>query len=96
MTRALARIVVAGTLAFAPAHAQQKPAEKWDVTADFGPSTKVAFDTNEGTWMNVDVSPDGKRVVFDLLGDIYLMPIDGSGSGAAARIAGGSGPRRQC
>ena len=37
-----------------------------------GPTTKLAFDTNEGTWMNVDVSPDGKRVVFDLLGDIYI------------------------
>ena len=30
--------------------------------------------------MNVDVSPDGKRIVFDLLGDIYIMPIDGSGA----------------
>ncbi len=52
--------------------------------------TKLALDTNEGTWMNVDVSPDGKRIVFDLLGDIYTMPIDGSGSAPATRIAGGS------
>ena len=37
-----------------------------------GPTTKLAFDTTEGTWMNVDVSPDGKRIVFDLLGDIYI------------------------
>ncbi len=33
--------------------------------------------TNEGTWMNLDVSPDGKTIVFDLLGDIYSMPITG-------------------
>ena len=34
-------------------------AKKWDVTADLGPAQKLAFDTSEGTWMNVDVSPDG-------------------------------------
>jgi imidazolonepropionase-like amidohydrolase/Tol biopolymer transport system component len=39
--------------------------------------------------MNVDVSPDGKRIAFDLLGDIYIMSIDGSGSGAAARLTSG-------
>ena len=31
----------------------------------------------EGTWMNLDVSPDGQTIVFDLLGDIYTMPITG-------------------
>ena len=34
--------------------------KKWDVTADLGPTQKLAFDTSEGTWMNVDVSPDGR------------------------------------
>ena len=61
-----------------PAFAQQKPADKWDVNDDLGPTTKLSFDTSEGTWMNVDVSPDGKQIVFDLLGDIYIMPIGGS------------------
>lgn len=90
MTRSLVLLTLA--LLLAPVHAQQKPAEKdkWDVTADYGPATKIAFETNEGTWMNVDVSPDGKRVVFDLLGDIYVMPIDGGGSGPATKIAGGA------
>ncbi|MBA2301472.1 MAG: PD40 domain-containing protein, partial [Acidobacteria bacterium] len=90
MTTARVLIVLATVVLLAPAHAQQKPADKWDVTAANGPVTQMAFDTNEGTWMNVDVSPDGKRVVFDLLGDIYTMPIDGSGSAAATRIAGGA------
>ena len=41
-------------------------------------STKlVSFETTEGTWMTIDVSPDGKTLVFDLLGDLYLMPITG-------------------
>ena len=69
------------------AGAQETPAKdaeekKWDVAADLGPTSKLAFDTTEGTWMNVDVSPDGQRIVFDLLGDIYTMPIDGSGTHA--------------
>jgi imidazolonepropionase-like amidohydrolase/Tol biopolymer transport system component len=89
MKRALALVGLAA-IVFTPAHAQQKPPEKWDVTADLGPTRKLAFDTNEGTWMNVDVSPDGRQIVFDLLGDIYTMPIDGSGSGTATRIAGGA------
>ena len=64
---------------------EEKPKEpKWDVTAEFGPTSTVAFDTSEGTWMNVDVSPDGARVVFDLLGDLYVMPIGGSTAAAPA------------
>ncbi len=73
-------------------HAQQSPAaekEKWDVTADLGPTTKLSFETSEGTWMNVDVSPDGRRIVFDLLGDLYTMPVGGSGASSAERITSG-------
>ena len=89
MIRSRAPFALAIVLLLAPAHAQQKPADKWDVTADYGPTSKLAFDTSEGTWMNLDVSPDGTRIVFDLLGDIYMMPIGGSGSSQATRIAGG-------
>ncbi|WP_431258152.1 TolB family protein [Roseateles chitinivorans] len=39
---------------------------------------KIAnLDVRTGTWMSVDVSPDGKQIVFDLLGDLYVMPIAG-------------------
>ncbi|MGI9107144.1 MAG: amidohydrolase family protein [Pyrinomonadaceae bacterium] len=55
----------------------EKKADKWDVEGDHGPTTKVEFDTDEGTWMSCDVSPDGGRIVFDLLGDIYQMPLSG-------------------
>jgi imidazolonepropionase-like amidohydrolase/Tol biopolymer transport system component len=68
--------------------AAQEQGTKWDVTADLGPVSKLAFDTSEGTWMNLDVSPDGRQLVFDLLGDIYIMPIEG-GAAPARRIAGG-------
>ncbi|QYU70271.1 PD40 domain-containing protein [Leptolyngbya sp. 15MV] len=42
--------------------------------------------TDEGTWMDVDVSPDGRTIAFSLLGDIYTMPITG---GTPNRIAEG-------
>ena len=69
--------------------AAQGQDKKWDVTADLGPVSKLAFDASEGTWMNLDVSPDGRQIAFDLLGDIYLMPIEGSATAQAKRIAGG-------
>ncbi|PKA83884.1 imidazolonepropionase-like amidohydrolase [Ulvibacter sp. MAR_2010_11] len=60
--------------------AQDKKEEaKWDVAApgsDFSYKTH-SFSTNEGTWMNLDVSPNGQTIVFDLLGDIYTLPING-------------------
>src|SRR5215510_1005269 len=69
----------------------EKPKEpKWDVAAEFGPTSKVTFDTTEGTWMNVDVSPDGKTIVFDLLGDIYALPLDGGSTQSAARLTSGA------
>lgn len=80
---ALAPVLVSSRL-LSPALAQD--AAKWDITRSLGPSTTVAFQTDEGTWMNVDVSPDGRTIVFDLLGDIYTLPIAG---GAATRILSG-------
>ncbi len=41
------------------------------------PTRSIEFDTQEGTWMSVDVSPDGEWIVFDLLGDLYLLPATG-------------------
>jgi len=66
--------------------AVQAQAPKWNVEVPPGPQKKVTINTNEGTWMNLDVSPDGKTIVFDILGDIYNMPING---GKAVLLAGG-------
>lgn len=57
----------------------KKEDPKWEVAnpgKDFNYKTH-SFTTTEGTWMNLDVSPDGKTLAFDMLGDIYTMPISG-------------------
>lgn len=46
----------------------------------------VPLKTTEGTWLSLDVSPDGRQIVFELLGDLYLLPIAG---GRATRITSG-------
>src|SRR5258708_32978204 len=38
---------------------------------------QISYEVNEGTWMTVDVSPDGKSIVFDLIGHLYSVPIAG-------------------
>src|SRR5690242_21414155 len=50
------------------------------------PTRSVDFTTSEGTWISLDVSPDGRTIVFELLGDLYTMPVSG---GEAKRITSG-------
>ena len=44
---------------------------KWDVMNPPGDSREIDIDVDNGTWMSLDVSPDGKTIAFDMLGDIY-------------------------
>jgi imidazolonepropionase-like amidohydrolase/Tol biopolymer transport system component len=82
----LATEAQAQTAAPAQAATPAKPA-KWDVNAPPGMKTReIRINVDNGTWMNVDVSRDGKLIAFDLLGDIYTMPIAG---GTPTRIADG-------
>ncbi|MBV1777288.1 amidohydrolase family protein [Burkholderiaceae bacterium DAT-1] len=60
----------------APKDKQDSP-PKWNVNAPPGEASTVNIDVQNGTWMSVDVSPDGKTLVFDLLGDLYTLPIAG-------------------
>ncbi len=76
----------AATTPSATAKSDRKP-PAWDVNKPRGLRTReVRMQVDEGSWMNVDVSPDGRLVAFDLLGDIYTMPIAG---GTPTRIAEG-------
>ncbi|ATB34705.1 TolB protein [Cystobacter fuscus] len=52
-------------------------APRWDVNAPGFPAHEVPLDVTEGTWMSVDVSPKGDELVFDLLGDLYALPLAG-------------------
>ena len=45
---------------------------------------RVQFETTEGTWISVDISPNGQRIVFDLLGDIYSLSANGGQAQALA------------
>lgn len=61
---------------------------RWSVAEPMGEFSTVTINTDQGTWMSVDVSPDGAYVVFDMLGDIYRMPAAG---GNAELLRGGIG-----
>ncbi len=92
--RRLSAIAVLITLAIASGRSE--PVEQQDRAA--GTESKppeglalqtaetLEFTTDEVTWPSVDISPDGRTLVFDVLGDIYTLPIDG---GTATRIIGG-------
>lgn len=55
-------------------------------TPDLGPMRTISFETDEGTWIDIDLSPDGRTILFSMLGDIYTLPIDG---GEARLLLGG-------
>ena len=86
------RLLVAATLAavpgFVPATGQEPQADSSRATEGLVLKTSetLTFTTDEVTWPSLDVSPDGRTILFDVLGDLYTLPIDG---GTATRIMGG-------
>ena len=56
---------------------EQEDEKKWDVNNPPGPPGQVDIDTIQGTWLYLDLSPDGQTIVFSLLGDLYTMPATG-------------------
>ena len=52
------------------------------------PARTLSIDTRSGTWMSLDVSPDGRTILFDMLGHLYQMPV---GGGEARQITSGLG-----
>ena len=79
--------LLSSALNFARVGAQEKPAT---ASAEKGlplkPERKIAFETDEGTWVSLDVSPDGAQIAFELVGDIWALPI---GGGEARAISTG-------
>ncbi|MBW8312875.1 MAG: amidohydrolase family protein [Rhizobium sp.] len=60
---------------------------KWDVGAAHAKGKVVRFSTDEGTWLDLDLSPDGNQIVFSMLGDLYVLPAAG---GQARRLTRGA------
>ncbi|MGH9793197.1 MAG: amidohydrolase family protein [Candidatus Acidiferrales bacterium] len=93
-------VLVAGVLAWGGMlPAQEKPAtpekaktekkdEKKKPDLPLEATRKIEFTTDEATWISLDVAPDGKTIVFELLGDLYTIPMEG---GEAKRITNGMG-----
>jgi Tol biopolymer transport system component len=50
------------------------------------PARTIEFTTDEGTWISLDISPDNQTLIFDLLGDLYTLPVAG---GEATKITSG-------
>jgi len=61
----------------------QAPA--WKVDSARAPEKLLEFTATQGTWISVDVSPDGRSIAFDLLGHIYEMPYSGGEARALTR-----------
>jgi imidazolonepropionase-like amidohydrolase/Tol biopolymer transport system component len=87
MLRLLLAVAVAAAVVLAqdaPTTPDKKP--KWDVANPPGARSTVSIDTDSGTWMSLDVSPQGDEIVFDLLGNIYSIQI---GGGTAKKLTTG-------
>ncbi len=79
--------LLSSALNFARVGAQEKAAASGEKAGlPLKPERKIAFETDEGTWISLDVSPDGAQIVFELTGDIWLLPI---GGGEARAISAG-------
>ncbi|GAC1653304.1 MAG: amidohydrolase family protein [Gemmatimonadaceae bacterium] len=92
LLRSLRATAAAAALVLPVALAAQAPAGSDSAPTKPGLPLKsarsLAFTTDQGTWISLDVSPDGKAIVFDLLGHLYTLPIAG---GKATRLTEGMG-----
>lgn len=92
MSRIVSKIIlyalaVSLVLAGGPVLSQDSKPRKEPEGLPLETTRTIEFTTDEGTWISLDVSPDGQQIVFDLLGDLYLMSITG---GEARRLTSGA------
>ncbi len=90
MKRALALVALFLVMPFTLAAPKKKAdAKPFDPAAEIDKprpdARKISFTVSESTWMSLDLSPDGSTLVFDLLGDIYTVPIAGGKAKAITR-----------
>jgi hypothetical protein len=83
MTHRIRHLLVSAALGLCAGSAAAAPSAAtppWDVTAPRGVTREVDFNTTEGTGMSVDISPDGRWLLFDLLAQVYRVPVGGGPS----------------
>jgi Tol biopolymer transport system component len=69
----------------APAAAPRQARDPMQEGLPLRPTRTLSFTTKTGNWMSSDVNSAGTMIVFDLLGDIYTMPIAGGKATAITR-----------
>jgi len=74
------------SIGLSPATVLAQAAADGDGGLPLEPARWARFTTSEGTWISLDVSPDGQTIAFDMLGDLYTMPAAG---GTATAITNG-------
>ena len=77
MTLLLPGFVFGQDTAPAKAPAKKEEKKKWDVLNPPFELSTIEIDTDETTWSSLDITPDGRKFVFDMLGDIYVVDIEG-------------------
>lgn len=81
--------IIAACLATDPIPAAAQAIQgQWDVTQARGKTREIDFTTDEGTYMSVDLSPDGQWLVFDLLGHIYRIKSTGGDAESLTQNSG--------
>jgi len=70
-------VVLPGGLRAQSASAVALPRDSMQDGLPLRPTRTLTFTTKTGHWMSSDVSSDGKLIVFDILGDLYTLPITG-------------------
>src|SRR5687768_1425753 len=84
-----AALPLAATAGYAQTPAQNDSAARAATRSNSLPlinTRTLKFTTDEGSWISLDLSRDGQTIIFDLLGDLYTLPI---GGGTAKRITSG-------
>src|SRR5580658_9693060 len=76
MKTLLLSVLFAGMLAM-PVATLAADNAKTDQPLQLKPARNVQFATDQGSWLSLDVSPDGRTILFELVGDLYTVPFTG-------------------
>ncbi|MEP6765286.1 MAG: amidohydrolase, partial [Gemmatimonadaceae bacterium] len=85
---ALASLPTAASAQRGGGGANAQPRDPMQELLPLRPTRTLSFTTKSGNWMSVDVNKDGNLLTFDLLGDIYTMPLSGGKATAFTRGMG--------